>query len=45
MEATSTEAPTKPEIREVTLDRPFAYLIIDSMTMTPLFTGVVTSVV
>ena len=37
-------APSEPEVREVVLDRPFAYLIIDYRTMTPLFAGVVTSV-
>lgn len=36
-------APSEPEVREVVLDRPFAYLIIDDRTMTPLFAGVVTS--
>ncbi len=42
-EAGSTATPDEPEVREVILDRPFVYFIIDNMTMTPLFAGVLTS--
>lgn len=31
--------PEEPEIHDVILDRPFAYLIIDLVTMTPVFMG------
>ena len=33
-----------PEVREVILDRPFVYLIVDYATMTPVFIGTVMSV-
>lgn len=33
-----------PEVKEVTLDRPFVYLIVDYATMTPVFIGTVMSV-
>lgn len=33
-----------PEVREVILDRPFVYLIVDYTTMTPVFIGTVMSV-
>ena len=36
-------APFEAEVRKVVLNRPFAYLIIDHQTMTPLFAGVVTN--
>lgn len=42
-EAGSTATPDEPEVREVILDRPFVYFIIDNMTLTPLFAGVLTS--
>lgn len=42
-EAGSTATPDDPEVREVILDRPFVYFIIDNMTLTPLFAGVLTS--
>ncbi len=42
--SSTAAAPFEPEVREVVLDRPFAYLIIDHQTTTPLFAGVVTSV-
>ena len=41
-EAGSTATPDEPEVREVILDRPFVYFIIDNMTLTPLFAGVLT---
>ena len=41
-EAGSTAMPDEPEVREVILDRPFVYFIIDNMTLTPLFAGVLT---
>ena len=41
-EAGSTTTPDEPEVREVILDRPFVYFIIDNMTLTPLFAGVLT---
>ena len=31
----------EPEVKEVILDRPFVYLILDQATMTPVFTGTV----
>lgn len=34
-------APQEPEVHEVILDRPFAYLIVDLVTMTPVFMGTV----
>lgn len=40
--ACSTATPDEPEVREVILDRPFVYFIIDNMTLTPLFAGVLT---
>jgi serpin B len=43
-EAGSTATPDEPEVREVILDRPFVYFIIDNMTLTPLFAGVLTQV-
>ena len=39
----STATPDEPEVREVILDRPFVYFIIDNMTLTPLFAGVMAS--
>ena len=33
----------EPEVKEVILDRPFVYLILDQATMTPVFTGTVMS--
>ncbi len=39
----STGTPDEPEVREVILDRPFVYFIIDNMTLTPLFAGVMAS--
>lgn len=38
----STATPDEPEVREVILDRPFVYFIIDNMTLTPLFAGALT---
>ena len=35
--------PDEPEVREVILDRPFVYFIIDNMTLTPLFVGAMAS--
>lgn len=43
-EAGSTATPDEPEVREVILDRPFVYFIIDNMTLAPLFAGVLTHV-
>ena len=42
-EAGSTATPDEPEVREVILDRPFVYFIIDNMTLTPLFVGAMAS--
>jgi serpin B len=39
----STATPDEPEVWEVILDRPFVYFIIDNMTLTPLFAGVMAS--
>jgi serpin B len=39
----SSAAPAQPEVREVILDRPFAYAIVDNTTLTPLFVGVISS--
>ncbi len=33
----------EPEVKEVVLDRPFVYLIVDAHTMTPVFTGTLMS--
>ena len=33
----------EPEVKEVILDRPFVYLIVDAHTMTPVFTGTLMS--
>jgi serine protease inhibitor len=38
----STATPDEPEVREVILDRPFVYFILDNMTPTPLFAGTIT---
>ena len=40
---TTAARPSDPEVREVVLNRPFVYLIIDYQSATPLFAGVVTS--
>lgn len=43
--ADGTAAPGEPsEVKEVVLDRPFVYLIVDYATMTPVFIGTVMSV-
>lgn len=41
-ESGSTATSNEPEVREVILDRPFVYFIIDNMALTPLFAGVLT---
>lgn len=42
---TGETAPSEPpEVKEVILDRPFVYLIVDYATMTPVFIGTVMSV-
>ena len=41
MDSGSSAIEEEPEVKEVILDRPFVYLILDKATMTPVFTGTV----
>ena len=44
VEAGASAPGEPPEVKEVILDRPFVYLIVDYATMTPVFIGTVMSV-
>ncbi|MBR1555379.1 MAG: serpin family protein, partial [Oscillospiraceae bacterium] len=44
MYATASAIPEEREIREVTLDRPFLYMIVDNRNNLPLFLGIVTDI-
>ena len=43
MDGAAAPIEEEPEVKEVILDRPFVYLIVDAHTMTPVFTGTLTS--
>lgn len=43
MDGAAAPIEEEPEVKEVVLDRPFVYLIVDAHTMTPVFTGTVMS--
>ena len=43
MDGAAAPIEEEPEVKEVVLDRPFVYLIVDAHTMTPVFTGTLMS--
>ena len=43
MDGAAAPIEEEPEVKEVILDRPFVYLIVDAHTMTPVFTGTLMS--